>query len=132
MSWISFRSQAKDLGVTLLTLSLLSVLLFLAKFARRLGVTCRLRFIVTISNSLHCLSVCLSVCLCLSSADHYRLTSQIVIRGIDSDGTHFQVAVERIPKKEHEIVAGRSGSADVTDYVIDYCRPGMTVGQAEE
>jgi hypothetical protein len=60
------------------------------------------------------------------------LGSQIIIGSIDSDGTHFQLAVERIPKKEHEIVAGRSGSADVTDSVIEYSRPGMTVGQAEE
>jgi 20S proteasome alpha/beta subunit len=60
------------------------------------------------------------------------LGSQLIIGGSDNNGSHFHVAVEGDLENEREIATGGSGSTYLTNYLMEYCRPGMTVDEAEE
>jgi hypothetical protein len=51
---------------------------------------------------------------------------------MDNDGSHSHVAFERNAEKQREIAVGRTENAYLADYLREYCRPGMTVDEAEE
>jgi 20S proteasome alpha/beta subunit len=56
----------------------------------------------------------------------------MIISDIDNDGSYFHVAVERNAEKQSEIAVGGTESPYLADCHMEYCRPGMTVDEAEE